>query len=313
MNILVTGATGFIGKNLVRKLAQDKANRIICLVRPTSDIDELRFLGVAFLFGDICDKESLEAIDIDFSVDVLFHCAAYVNDRNVKKLNRVNVIGTENIFRFALEHKIKKTIYLSSVAVVSGNTQIPLTEGLPYAATNNYGASKIEAEKIAVKYRIIGLNIAIIRPCMVYGEEEPHVMKYLLKAIIWRLLPIMGTGRFKFHLVYIQHVVDALIFMMNNDRCFTGTFFIADKEILTDKEVLTIMAQALGAKPPIKMPDMLCRFLLWLPVIGAKIKFFQKDRVYSTYGLESLGFKFRFDGRKALADSVRNFKRQNFH
>ena len=308
MNILVTGATGFIGKNLVRKLAQDKANRIICLVRPTSNIYELKSLGVAFVFGDICDKASLVAIKADLHLDLLFHCAAYVNDHNIKKLNLVNVTGTENIFRFALEHNIKKTIYISSVAVASGNPQIPLTEDLPYASTNNYGASKIEAEKIAVKYRTMGLNIAIIRPCMVYGEEEPHVMKYLLKALKWRLLPIMGTGCAKFHLVYIQHVVDALIFMMNNERCFEGTFFIADKEILTNNEVLTIMAQALGAKPPRVMPDFLFRFLICLPFIGTKIKLFQKDRVYSTQKIEALGFKFRFTVYRALADSIRNFK-----
>jgi len=307
MNILVTGATGFIGKNLVRKLVQDKTNHLVCLVRPTSNIDELKSLGVAFIFGDICNKASLEAIDIDLPLDILFHCAAYVNDRNMEKLNKVNIEGTENIFCFAREHKIKKTIYLSSVAVVSGNPQIPLTDDLPYASTNNYGASKVEAEKIAVEYRANGLKIAIIRPCMVYGREEPHVMKYLLKAVKWRLLPVMGAGCAKFHLVYIQHVVDALIFMMNDDRCFNGAFFIADKEILTDKEVLVIMAQALGVKPPIKIPDWLCRFLLGFPVIGAKIRFFQKDRVYSTRSLEALGFKFRFNGREALADSVRHF------
>jgi dihydroflavonol-4-reductase len=308
MNILVTGATGFIGKNLVRKLVQDKANRIICLVRPTSNIDELKSLGVAFLYGDICDKESVEAIDIDFSADVLFHCAAYVNDRDIKKLNRVNVEGTENIFRFALEHKIKKTIYLSSVAVVSGNPQIPLTEDLPYASTNNYGASKVEAEKIAVKYRTMGLNIAIIRPCMVYGAEEPHMLKYILPAVKRRLLPIIGGGRAKLHLVYVRHVVDALIFMMNDDRCFDGTFFIADKEVLTNRDILAIMAQALGVKPPVVMPDLLRRFLMCLPFIGAKLEFLQKDRVYSTQRIESLGFKFCFDVRQALADSVRNFK-----
>ena len=306
MNIFVTGATGFIGKNLVRRLVRDKTGRVICLVRRTSDIEELKALGVELYFGDITDAATLSGIDLP--CDLLFHCAAYVNEGDIKKLNEVNVVGTENIFRFAFDRQIKKVIYISSVAVVSGNLQVPLTEELPYAATNNYGVSKIAAEKIAEKYRAKGLKIAILRPSMVYGEEEPHMMRYLLKAVKLRLLPLVNGGGAKFHLVYIQHVIDALIFMIKDERCFKGAFFIADKEIMTNKEVLTIMAQALGAKPPREMPEIVRRFLLCLPFVGAKLNFFQKDRVYSTKKIEALGFKFTFDCRHALSDSVRNFK-----
>jgi len=306
MNILVTGASGFIGKNLVRRLTQDKTNRVTCLVRRTSNVDKLESLGVEFVFGDICEPTSLAAINIP--VDLIFHCAAYVDERNIKKLNHTNIDGTENIFSFALDRKIKKIVYLSSVAVVSGNNEVPLTEDLPYAATNDYGRSKIAAEKIAIAYREKGLKVAIIRPSMVYGEEEPHMMRYLLKAVKLHLLPVINGGSAKLHMVYIQNVVDALIFIMNNDACYAGTFFIADKEVLTNREILMIIAAASGAKPPWEMPDFVFRALLCLPFIGTKLQFIQKDRVYGTQRMEALGFKFGFDARKALEASVQNFK-----
>lgn len=305
MNILITGATGFIGKNLVRRLVHDRAGQIICLVRRTSDISEFKALGVGFVFGDICDPVGLDAID--FSVDLLFHCAAYVDDRDMQKLRRVNVEGTENIFRFAFERKVKKVVYISSVAVISGNHQVPLVDELPYASTNNYGASKVDAEKIAVKYRDKGMKVAILRPCMVYGAEEPHILSKLIKALKWRMVPVFDGGRTKLHLVYIQTVVDALILCMNDERCLEGTFMVADKEVLTYREALTIMARAIGAPEPVRVPVWAAKILFALPLVGKKLKFLQKDRVYSAKRLEDLGFQCRFSGPDALAGSVKGY------
>ena len=80
MNILVTGATGFIGRNLVEELAKQKDNSIYCLVRPTSNISPLKFYKVKFIYADITSKQSLDKIKQKF--DIVFHCAALVDDKS---------------------------------------------------------------------------------------------------------------------------------------------------------------------------------------------------------------------------------------
>ena len=303
MNILVTGATGFIGLNLIKKLSQNKDYNISCLLRRSSNVKKLSSYKVKLHFADITSENDLDKITEKF--DVIFHCAAYVDDKNREKLFKVNVLGTENICKLALRLGAGKLIYISSVAVVSGNPQVPLTENLPYRATNLYGESKIEAEKIAVAYRKAGLSIAIIRPCMVYGEEEPHMMRQILKSIKRRLFPIINGGKNKFHLVYIQNVVDLMIFCLSNDKAFEESLFIADNEVLTVKEVFTIFSQVIGAKPPLVIPKKLTAILCLIPIWGRKIKFFTKDRAYSVERIKSLGFVPAYPAKESLERSAR--------
>ncbi|MCX5708530.1 MAG: NAD(P)-dependent oxidoreductase [Candidatus Omnitrophica bacterium] len=240
MKVLVTGATGFIGGNIVEDLVKE-GHEVFALVRKTSSMDHLASLGVKFVFGDITDKDSLYAITGKF--DAVFHCAAYVGDKNWKKLKSVNIGGTESVCKLALRLSVERLIYLSSVAVVSGHFQVPLTEDLSYSATNLYGESKIEAERIVWDFRRKGLPSAILRPSMVYGENEPHLLKSILFLIKHRLFPIVGGGKNKLHLSYVKNVSQAAIMALHNEGFLKGVYFVADKEILTAGEIYSLMAQ----------------------------------------------------------------------
>ncbi len=306
MNILVTGATGFIGNALARRLLKDPGDKVFCLVRNNSRVRRLAEYPVQLIYGDITDLTALRAIPERF--DVVFHCAAFVDDRDPVRLHTVNVDGSRNIFQYALEKKVSRVVYLSSVAVVSGNPQVPLTEDLPYAVTNHYGQSKREAEEIALQYRAKGLKMAIIRPSMVYGPQEPHAMKFLLFLIKQRMFPLFNHGRQQLHMVYVETVVDSLIFALQNDACLEGTYFIADKEVMTAAQTMAIMAEALGVKPPDPVPWWVEAVLTRLPLLGKRIKFFQKDRAYSTERLEKAGFIFRYPAHEALTRSCQEFR-----
>lgn len=301
--ILITGATGFIGRHLAKKLA-DSNNLIFCVVRKTSNTALLPS-QVKLIYADITDPKSLDKIHE--KIDYIFHCAAYVNDKNRKKLFNVNVYGTQNICELALKLGIERMIYLSSVAVVAGNTQTPLTEDLPYCATNIYGESKIAAEKIVIAYRKAGLKVAIVRPPMIYGEGEPHMMKKLLFFLRHRLLFLINNGNAKQHLAYVSNVVDAMTFALTQDKCLSKPFFVADSEVLTFNEITSIMAKAMGAKPPLNLPTPLTPILTNIPYFGKKLKFFLKDRVYSIERLASFGFKPSYSIEKSLMHSVKSF------
>jgi nucleoside-diphosphate-sugar epimerase len=302
MKILVTGGSGFIGRNLVDALAR-QGHDLYVLVRPTSNRKLLEGKGVRFIEADLSDEKSLDALK-DYQVEVIYHCAGLVEDKDLHKLYKTNVAGTDNICRYALGQRVKRVIYLSSVATVSGNEQVPLTEDLPYSATNLYGLSKLEAESLVLEYRRHGLPVVIMRPAMVYGEEEPHALDRIMRLLRFRLLPVVDGGAHKMHMAYIQNVVSALLIALSDERFLQGTFFIADNEALTQLEVFSILSQAVIKKDPVILSRCMTPLLTHLPLAGKKVRLFLKDRVYDISRLKALGYKPEFTAQEGLRRSA---------
>jgi nucleoside-diphosphate-sugar epimerase len=308
LRILVTGATGFIGRNLIGELIK-KGHEVFVLVRKTSNLDFLRSQPVKFVYADLTEEKSLQPL-AGYNFEAIFHCAGSVENRNWKKLFTVNVVGTENICRLAQESKVKKFIYTSSVSVVSGNKEVLLTEELPFSATNLYGLSKIEAEKKVLEFRQKGLPTAIFRPCMVYGENEPHLLDSMLWLLKHRLLPIVDEGKAKMHLVYVRNVADAMIQALSDERFMEGAFFLADAEILTTKEIFSIFSQAIKGPATFILPSWLTPLFVNLPFMGKKIKFLLKDRTYDISKIKSLGYPPRFQAQESLKISAQYWLRK---
>lgn len=305
--VLITGATGFIGRFLTQELCSRGYTDITAIVRRTSNTGFLKNKGVKIVLGDVADKESLGAVRGEY--DVVFHCAGLVSDGNEKALSQVNILGTENVCRWAFERKIKRFIYVSSVAVNSGNTEVPLTENRPYKATSLYGLSKLEAEKIAVGFRERGLSMVIVRPCMVYGEGEPHMVPFLARIIRSRLLFLPNRGKTKLHLVSVRNVAACLVHCMEDARASGEVFNVADNEVLTVGEIFEIFAKSLGCPNPFLLSYPLTKFFILMPFFGKRIKFLCKDRVYSIERIKSiLNFSPPYHVSDELACSVRNFE-----
>jgi nucleoside-diphosphate-sugar epimerase len=201
-------------------------------------------------------------------------------------LKRINVLGTKNICRFALTRGVKKFIYVSSIAVNSGNIETPLTEDLPYKPTNRYGVSKMEAEKNAIQFRGQGLPMVILRPCMVYGEREPHLIPLLINLMRSRLIFIPYFADAYLHLVSVRNVAACFVRCMEDDRALGHVFNVADKEIFTLHELFEIISESLGIKEPPTLPKFLTNVLMLMPIIGKRIKFLSKDRLYDIIRLK---------------------------
>jgi len=254
------------------------------------------------VYQDIRDYRGLKN-KLNLPIDIIFHCAGYVSNRNRERLEEINVAGTKNICKLALEHRVKKLVHLSSVAVISANSELPLKEGLGYKASNIYGESKIRAEKIVLDYKEKGLKVAILRPCMVYGEDEPHLLRLLLLLLRFRLYPILGRGNNKFHLVYVESVVDSMIYAADNEFFTEEPVFIVDREVLSHREAMNIMARAIGALEPIALPKFLIPMVVKLPFLGIKFRMLLRDRWFSTDRLLSTGFKYNYNARESIAIS----------
>jgi nucleoside-diphosphate-sugar epimerase len=305
MKIFVTGATGFIGKRLSRRLVS-QGHDVVCAGRRLFALGEL-LARVKPLYLDIENIDMIKNILSKEKPDVVFHCAALVRDNSLPRLMKANRDGTRNVFEACFIENIKKIVYLSSIAVISGNPQTPFTDDFSFAATNNYGLSKIEAEKIAHLYRQKGLKVSIIRPVMVYGENEPHLLGAICRLIRWRMIPIIGDGKTKLQLVDIDNVVDVMMLALSNEKAYDGTYIVADKEILEVGEFIKYIAKCQGSKTPFKIPESVKIILEKIPFLKKQILLLTKDRVHNIERIEKdLGYAPRvsvYDGLKRAVKS----------
>ncbi|MBD3263903.1 MAG: SDR family NAD(P)-dependent oxidoreductase [Candidatus Omnitrophica bacterium] len=303
-NILITGATGFIGKALAEELIRLGNYNIFCLIRDARKAESLKGKGACLITADLRYYESLKALD-NYSLDTVVHCAALVKNCSFKTLYPLNVKGIDNLCRWMKKSGVKNLIHISSVAVISGNDNIPLGEDLPLKAVNNYGFSKIEAEKVVKRYRSPDFNVTILRPPMVYGRGEPHLTGTIISLMRRRILFLPGGGMNKFHLVYLKNLISAIIFILENQRCRNETFIVADNEVLSSKEVFSYMARALNLPPPRAVPSFIEPLILRIPFLGGHLKRLARDREYAIEKIKSFGFSPPYPAKDSIFQSLK--------
>ncbi|MDP8258095.1 MAG: NAD(P)-dependent oxidoreductase [Candidatus Aadella gelida] len=310
MRVIVTGGTGFIGRNLVKEL-NSQGYDVTCLVRETSNTDLLENLDVDFVVCDIMDEQEIKNVFNRIRPDIVIHCAASVMEKDREKLMDVNVTTTKNIAQASYEHDVGRFVYLSSVSVISGNPKVPLEEDLPYSASNGYGFSKIEAERMVKEYRKKGLKTAILRPCMVYGNDEPHLLDKLFRYAEKRFIPVLNDPvmNSKLQLVHVSNVVEAIIMAMNKEEALTDTFMVADKEIITMKRFVEIVTEEMIGKSPFVIPGWIVKIGKIIPFLRRKMERTFKDRVYDILrAVDVLGYDPKISTEEGLKMTVRHWK-----
>jgi nucleoside-diphosphate-sugar epimerase len=171
MNVLLTGATGYVGHQLALTLAENKF-KVHALVRDLGSFKVPKHDNITLFQGDICDYPSiLKAIE---NCDYVFHTAAYTNlkCRSIENFFSTNVVGTENLLKAALHHKVKKVIYTSTLSTYGPSyKQVPIIETQPRIASyaNDYELTKSMSEEIVYSYFKKGLSCIILNVSKVYG------------------------------------------------------------------------------------------------------------------------------------------------
>jgi nucleoside-diphosphate-sugar epimerase len=210
MNILVTGATGFIGSNLVKRLSQNSGNKIFALVREGADVS--RFNNISVIKCDILDKDRLqEAIA---SIDVIVHLAAvklHYKDKDV--IFSTNVQGTKNLLESS--KRVKHFIFASST--LASNPLDP------------YSESKKECERIIQQS---GVNFTILRIAPVFGSGDTTNLTKIIELINdGKTIPIPGDGKQLIQPTHVDDVVDAIESSLMKEEFFGKTCVVAGKPI----------------------------------------------------------------------------------
>lgn len=221
MPTLITGATGYIGSLLTKKLAeQDEDIRI--LVRRDPGLPEFNRPNIRPLMGDITDPASLrEAMQ---GVDKVYHMAAYARlwAKEPGTFHRINVEGTRNVMEAALASKVRKVVYTSTAGVIGPSRDRPMTEADPRITGffNPYEETKTRAEEAVMEYVAQGLDVSIVNPARVYGpgldtgsNPVTKIVELYMKRK-WHVIP--GSGKDIGSYCHVDDVVDGHITAMES-------------------------------------------------------------------------------------------------
>ena len=253
--VFVTGATGFVGKHLVKALSQ-RGDEILCLVRATSNRKPLELPGVRFVEGDIRKAETMvEAIE---EADIVFHVAAFLKAPWMEAFKTINIDGTDNVARVCAEAKNPPILVVVSTLAAAGplDTLTPRTEEQPVAPISIYGQTKLQAEEKARSYAD-RVPTTIVRPPGVFGDGDPSFSK--LFGLIqkgWHV--VSGRKGQKMSMIHVADLADALIRAATDgeripkeptpEQSGQGVYYIAHDQAASFAELGQYLGKALGKK-----------------------------------------------------------------
>lgn len=253
MNILVTGATGFIGRHLTAALS--KIYPVRCLVRKTSDISGLRKFEVEITYGDLLAKGSLlPALD---GIDIVYHLAGEVYSRHRDDYYKGNVLCTQNLLEACKEKGTKRIIYLSSIAVYKpASKQTLLTEESECGPITFYGKTKLGAEDLIKKHKIPWV---IVRAPVIYGPGQPAVVnRFFVNALIKKKLYMIGDGDNLRSLCFIQNIIEGLLILAERQNISHKIYILSDSSPYTFNEIVATGSSVIEQKIKIiRLPDIL--------------------------------------------------------
>lgn len=218
MKVLVTGATGFLGRAIVGELLQNKAE-VLTTAKSASASDLPGYYP-----ADVSSAESVKKLENIGEVDAIIHAAGLAHqfkETEKEKFRRINVEGTRNMAALALKLKAKKFILISSVAVYgeAEKTGGQFEEDAECRPEGFYAESKLEAEKAAIEICADdSVELIILRPSTIVGESDRGNVARLMRAIDRRRFIWLGKGRNLKSLVYKSDVARAcLCFLETSD------------------------------------------------------------------------------------------------
>lgn len=263
MRAFVTGGTGFIGANLVRLLL-DRGYEVRALVRPESDLQNLRGLEIELVGGHLNDPE------IDRSLrdcSVLFHVAAHYSlwQKDREKLYESNVLGTRNILAAARRAGVERVIYTSSVAAIGvgkdGRSVDETYQSPVEKLIGHYKKSKYYAEQEAKKAIRSGQDIVIVNPSTPIGplDSKPTPTGDIILRFLRRQMPAyVNTG---LNVIDVRDVAIGHLLALEKGR--TGERYILGNQNMSLKDLLEELSKITG----IPAPKMSIPF--WIPQIVA--------------------------------------------
>ena len=243
---LITGANGFAGSHMAEHLL-DRSHRVICLVRKTSDLSNLKGLNVELRYGDVTDVKSLHlALK---GAEYVFHFAGKTKAFSEDEYMYINGQGTANVAEACCNDdlSIKMLVYISSLAAAGPQqSELSIDERMPPRPITAYGRSKLAGEAFIRQICAGKIRWCIVRPTGVYGPRDKDILKYFKMVNRgWKVL-VSGHDR-KVSLIHAQDL--AQLCYRAATRSPNGELYMAsDGESYTWEQLTDKIARVMGKK-----------------------------------------------------------------
>jgi nucleoside-diphosphate-sugar epimerase len=271
MKVFITGATGFIGSEVARRL-RARGDEVRALVRDPASAAELEKIGCQLVAGDLGDRDAIRSGMT--GCDAVIHGAA-IYEVGIPKSRRpamyeANVHGTENVLEAALELKIKKAVYVSTVNAFGNTAGRVVDESHLHDEryVSYYDETKHKAHKVARDFIAKGLPLVIVQPGGVYGPGDTSPQGKIFNQFLDGKLPAMVFPNTGFNMVHRDDVAAGILLCLDKGKA--GEAYVLGGEITTIGELINTLARVAGRKPPrLTLPAVVIKAVAPLgPVLG---------------------------------------------
>jgi nucleoside-diphosphate-sugar epimerase len=246
---LVTGATGFTGGHLARRLAA--AGRAVrALVRDKARAVDLAQSGVTLVEGDLRDPQALDRATK--GIDVVFHIAAVYRQAGIAAdvYRAINATAVQQIVEAAARNGVRRVVHCSTVGVHGDVEHPPANEDAPLKPGDIYQTTKLEGEQLAREAALrVGIPVTIVRPTGIYGPGDRRLLK-LFRGVALQRFPMLGSGEIYYHLTHIDDLVEGFRLCADHPAAANRTYILAGGEVTTLNVLVARIAEVAGVTPP---------------------------------------------------------------
>jgi dihydroflavonol-4-reductase len=316
--VLITGATGFTGLVLTRKLV-DAGLKVSAVARKSSNLAPLKDLSINWFRGEVSEETVMRAAMQ--GQHYVFHIAAAFREAKSTEQDywNVHVKSTQIIAAEALKNPdFKRLIHVSTVGVHGHIANPPATEEYPFGTGDSYQRTKLEAELWLNDFaRKNNLDYTILRPAAIYGPGDRRMLK-VFKMATKQFFPLLGYGKCMYHLIHVEDLTNAFIVAANSPAARGETFICGSDEAIAIADIARIVADHLNIRMKVvRLPispffllgdicELICKPLkIEPPIYRRRVAFYSKDRHFDVSKMRNvLGYKPKYTNKAGIIETA---------